>query len=157
MELSGRDGFKPFPNGVTSWIRGAKGTKGRRINGGWHISIARQLRVFFTTTPLLPPRIRAQMGEVYDLLIRVHAQLRIPLRKEKLADYQKVINDCLAAMVPICRPHTPGDCKSIKFHWPYHWSDTRRDLGCSAAEKSLERKLGEAQKKTSNSRMEETT
>ena len=147
VELGGRDGFKTFPNGVTSWIRGANGKKGRRINGGWHISIARQLRVFFTTTPLFPRPVREQMGEVYDLLIRVHAQLRIPLRKEKLAHYQKVINDCLKAMVPICRPHTRSECKSIKFHWPYHWSDTRRDLGCSAEEKSLERKLGEAQKK----------
>ena len=87
------------------------------------------------------------MGEVYDLLIRVHAQLRIPLRKDKLSTYQTTINNCLKAMVPICRPHTPGDCKSIKFHWPYHWSDTRRDLGCSAEEKSLERKLGETPKK----------
>ena len=43
--------------------------------------------------------------------------------------------------------YTPSDCNSIKYHWPYHWSDTRRELGCSAAEKSLERKLGEVQKR----------
>ena len=117
VELGGRGGFKTFPNGATSWIRGAKGTKGRRVNnGGGHISIARQLRIFFTTTPLLALPIRKQMGEVYDLLIRVHAQLRIPLRKDKLATYQTTINNCLKAMVPICRPHTPGDCKSVKFH-----------------------------------------
>jgi hypothetical protein len=35
----------------------------------------------------------------------------------------------------------------MKYHLPYHWADTRLQLGCSAAEKSLERKLGEAQKK----------
>ena len=36
---------------------------------------------------------------------------------------------------------------SIKFHWPRHWAFTRRQLGCAADEKSLERKLGETHKK----------
>ena len=36
---------------------------------------------------------------------------------------------------------------SIKFHWPRHWAFTRRQLGCAADEKILERKLGETHKK----------
>jgi hypothetical protein len=39
-----------------------------------------------------------------------------------------------------------GAIHSIKFHWPLHWWLTRREFGCSANEKSLERMLGEAQK-----------
>jgi hypothetical protein len=35
----------------------------------------------------------------------------------------------------------------MKLHLQYHWADTRLQLGCSSAEKILERKLGEAQKK----------
>ena len=62
-------------------------------------------------------------------------------------DYQADIDALLHLMVAICAPSTPSECKSIKFHWPRHWAQTRAELGCSALEKSLERKLGEAHKK----------
>jgi hypothetical protein len=64
-----------------------------------------------------------------------------------LTRYQETINDLLEAMVEICAPVVKTKCNSIKYHWPRHWADTRRQLGCAAAEKSLERKLGEIQKK----------
>ena len=38
-------------------------------------------------------------------------------------------------------------CNSMKWHYPYHWGDTRKDIGCPALEKSLERKLSETQKR----------
>ncbi len=47
----------------------------------------------------------------------------------------------------ICEPTTASGCNSAKYHLPVHWLDTRLELGCSANEKSLERKLDEAQKK----------
>ena len=142
VELGGRDGFKKFHHGVTNWI-----CKVRRINGGWHISIARQLHVFFSTTPLLTPALRLQISETYCLLFRTHAFLRNPLKKVDLREYQGTINNLLDRMVILCAPHTKSKCNSIKYHWPRHWGDTRIQLGCSAAEKSLERKLGEAQKR----------
>ena len=142
VELGGRDGFKTFPNGVTWWI-----LKSIRINGGWHISIARHLRVFFGTTDLLPPLIRRQICTVYDLIMKVHTSLRIPVPKDSLASYQGTINELLSALVRLNAPHSKSMCNSIKYHWPRHWENTRRELGCSAHEKSLERKLGETQKK----------
>ena len=142
VELGGRDGFKTFPNGVTWWI-----LKSIRINGGWHVSIARHLRIFFGTTDLLPPLVRRQICTVYDLIMKVHTSLRIPVRKDQLALYQGTINDLLTALVRLNAPHSPSMCNSIKYHWPRHWQNTRRELGCSAHEKSLERKLGETQKK----------
>ena len=142
VELGGRDGFKKFHHGVTNWI-----CKVRRINGGWHISIARQLHVFFSTTPLLTPALQLQISETYCLLFRTHSALRNPLKKDALNVYQGTINDLLDRMVILCAPHTPSLCNSIKYHWPRHWGDIRIQLGCSAAEKSLERKLGEAQKR----------
>lgn len=142
VELGGRDGFKTFPNGVTWWI-----LKSIRINGGWHVSIARHLRIFFGTTDLLPPLVRRQICTVYDLIMKVHTSLRIPVRKDQLARYQGTINDLLAALVRLNAPHSATMCNSIKYHWPRHWQNTRRELGCSAHEKSLERKLGETQKK----------
>jgi hypothetical protein len=40
VELGGRDAFKRFKHGVTGYILGE-----RRIDGGWHIAIARQLSI----------------------------------------------------------------------------------------------------------------
>ena len=142
VEVGGRGGCKTFPHGVTNWIRNE-----RRINGGWHVAIARHLHVYLSTTPLLPLNTRAKIGEAYSLLLEVHASLRFAILKTDLPRYQGVINDLLRAMVDLNTKYTPSECNSIKYHWPYHWSDTRRELGCAAAEKSLERKLGEVQKR----------
>ena len=133
IQLGGRDGFKTFSHGITNWIR-----KKRRIDGGWHIAMARQLRLFFCTTALLTPELQIQIGEAYDLLMKVHTAVRIAVPKNSLPVYQAVINDLLDAMVncrAVCPPH------------PLPLQNTRRELGCSAAEKSLERKLGETQKR----------
>jgi hypothetical protein len=50
VELGGRDGFKYFKHGVSSYML----PKVRRINGGWWISIARQLQIFFVSQELSP-------------------------------------------------------------------------------------------------------
>ena len=73
--------------------------------------------------------------------------LRDDLPKHELPQYTARIKLLLDLMVPLCEPYTKKQCNSFKFHWPLHWGDTRRQLGCSAAEKSLERKLGESQKR----------
>ena len=142
VELGGRDGFKLFKYGITGYIRGK-----RRIDGGWHIAIARHLHLFLCTTSLLTLPKKKILGRAYHLLFEVHASLRMPVLKQELPEYQHNINELLATMVEICMPSSKSECNSIKFHWPRHWSDTRRQLGCSAAEKSLERKLAETQKR----------
>ena len=142
VELNGRDTFKLFQHGITHFVR-----KGRRIDGGWHVSIARHLQVFLGNTDMISDATKGKFARVYDLLFHVHSSLRLPVRRDQLRDYQQTINDLLDAMVEICAPSTKRKCNSIKFHWPRHWANTRRELGCSAAEKSLERKLGEVQKK----------
>jgi hypothetical protein len=48
VELGGRDGFKLFPYGVSGYVRGH-----RRIDGGWHIAIARHLHIFMCTSDIL--------------------------------------------------------------------------------------------------------
>ena len=142
VELGGRDGFKLFPRGVTHWVRNE-----RRINGGWHVAIARHMHVFFATTDVLPEEDTTRVGEAYSLLLVVHQDLRNPVEKNAGRQYQGAVNDLLQVMVHICADHSPSRCHSIKYHWPRHWWDTRRELGCAAAEKSLERKLGEVQKR----------
>jgi hypothetical protein len=102
VELGGRGGFKKIHHGVTNWI-----CKVRRINRGWHISIARQLHVFFSTTPLLTPALRLQISETYCLLFRTHSFLRNPLKKDDLRVYQGTINNLLDRMVI---PLTPSRC-----------------------------------------------
>jgi len=82
-----------------------------------------------------------------SLCVKVHSALRLPVPKTQLTEYQDDINALLELAVDICKPSTKSECKSIKFHWPRHWAQTRAELGCSALEKSLERKLGEAHKK----------
>jgi len=142
VELNGRDNMKLFHHGMTHMIR-----KSRRIDGGWHISMAYHLHLFVGTTDLISNASKAKFGRAFELVFAVHSNLRVPVLRADLPQYQKTINDLLEVMVDINTPSTKGKCKSIKYHWPRHWSDTRRELGCSAAEKSLERKLGEIQKR----------
>lgn len=142
VEINGRDSLKLFKHGITHMI-----IKSRRIDGGWHISMARHLQLFVGTTDMLSTRTKVQFSRVYNLLFKVHSGLRLPVRREDLGNYQGTINALLETMIQINTPSTKSKCNSIKYHWPRHWSDTRRQLGCSAAEKSLERKLGEIQKR----------
>ena len=143
VELGERSGFKQFRHGVTEYLRNA-----RRIDGGWYISILRHLHVALCTTPdFFQPYERAKVGAACALCIRVHCALRLPLKKHSVEMYQETINELLKLAVDICAPSTPSECQSIKFHWPRHWSQTRIELGCSAHEKTLERKLGESHKK----------
>ena len=120
VELGGRDGFKLFPRGVTHWVRNE-----RRINGGWHVAIARHMHVFFATTDVLPEEDTTRVGEAYSLLLVVHQGLRNPVEKNAGRQYQGAVNDLLQVMVHICADHSPSRCHSIKYHWPRHWWDTR--------------------------------
>jgi len=142
VELHGRDTMKLFQHGVSHFIR-----KGRRIDGGWHIAIARHMQIFMGTTNLICAETKSKFARVYDLLFEVHSSLRLPVHKTAIPRYQENINDLLEIMIDINTPSTKSECNSIKYHWPRHWSNTRLELGCAAAEKSLERKLGEIQKK----------
>ena len=142
VEMRERDGFKSFPHGVTHVVLSQK-----RIDGGWHVSIARHFRIFLCTTSMLTNKTKTLFSRAYSLLLKVHASLRIPLHKNHTAEYQLDINELLTVMKHICAPTTASGCNSAKYHLPVHWLDTRLQLGCSANEKSLERKLGEAQKK----------
>ncbi len=142
VEMRERDGFRTFPHGVTHFVISEK-----RIDGGWHVSIARHFRIFLYTTSLLSNNTKKLFCKAYNLLLQVHVALRNPLPKSQEAEYQLDINDLLTCMRDICERTTPSACNSPKYHLPYHWLHTRLQLGCSVSEKSLERKLGEAQKK----------
>ena len=119
----------------------------RRIDGGWHIAIARQLSICLCTFKELKSESKHKIARAHELLFQVHHGLRCPLPRAELAQYAARINDLLAAMVELCQPYNNSACKSIKYHWPRHWWETRLQLGCAAAEKSLERKLGQSQKR----------
>jgi hypothetical protein len=45
VEMRERDGFRYFPHGVSSYVLSEK-----RIDGGWHVSIARHFCLFLCTT-----------------------------------------------------------------------------------------------------------
>jgi hypothetical protein len=128
---------------VTEYLRNS-----RRIDGGWYISILRHLHVALCSThQFFLPYERAKVAATCTLCVEVHYSLRLPVKKENIQEYQETINQLLMLAVDICAPSTPSGCNSIKFHWPRHWSQIREELGCSAQEKSLERKLGETHKK----------
>ena len=92
----------------------------------------------------------------YCYTYTLHLALRTPLLKTN-AKHQLDINELLECIKHICERTSPSACNSAKYHLPYHWLDTRLQLGCSAAEKSLERKLGEAKRNISHSQMENKT
>ena len=122
VELGGRDGFKFFKHGVTSYML----PKVRRINGGWWISIARQLKLFFCITKIVSDTTRAKFCDALSLLFEVHHGLRNPVHKSELDSYQGKINSLLTTLVDMSMPWSKSQCQSIKFHWPRHWGHTRQ-------------------------------
>ena len=142
VELGGRDTFKRFKHGITGYILGE-----RRVDGGWHIAMSYQLHIALSTLPELSQATRLKIAEAYELLFAVHHALRNPLPRELVHNYDLTTSQLLHAMVQICSPSTKSECCSIKFHWPRHWAHTRLQLGCAAEEKTLERKLGQSQKR----------
>jgi hypothetical protein len=142
VELGGRDAFKRFKHGVTGCVLGE-----RRADGEWHIAMARQLHVGLCTFPELSQETRADFACAHEALFIVHHALKNPLPRSLVGDYNEAIEPLLRMMVAICQPHTKGLCNSIKHHWPRHWALARLQLGCAAEEKSLERKLGQSQKR----------
>ena len=142
VEIAARSSLRTFKYGVASYILDT-----RRIDGSWHITMPRTLHIALCTSVHLQRSTKQKLTHAFKLLLRVYAGLRLPLLKSKCPQYQKNIDDLLSVLVEIHMPFSLSDCKSIKFHWPRHWVDTRRTLGCAAHEKSLERKLAETQKK----------
>jgi len=122
VELGGRDGFKFFKHGVSSYML----PKVRRINGGWWISIARQLKIFLCVTTIISDTTRTKFCDALSLLFEVHHGLRNPVHKDDLDSYQGKINFLLTTLVDIALPWTKSQCKSIKYHWPRHWGHTRQ-------------------------------
>ena len=142
VELGGRDAFKRFRHGIVDYILGE-----RRCDGGWHIAMSRQLHIAICTMKELRKSTRQTVGRAYELLFAVHHGLRCSLPAVDVDNYDATIAELLDVMLEINVDSTDGDCKSPKYHWPRHWAHTRRELGCAAAEKSLERKLGQSQKR----------
>ena len=126
VELGGRDGFKFFKHGVTSYML----PKVRRINGGWWISIARQLQMFFCVTKIVSDTTRTKFCDALSLLFEVHHGLRNPLHKDDLDSYQGKIDFLLTTLVDIGLPWSKSQCNSIKYHWPRHWGQTRQVRSC---------------------------
>jgi hypothetical protein len=142
IELRGKNGFKLFPNGISHILR-----NGISVDGAFHISMARHLHVYLCTLDGLPTMMKQRIGRAYELLFQVHQNLRLPVHKTAIQEYQNTIDSLLVMVKIIYRPFSKTNCNSIKFHYPIHWGDTRVELGCAADEKSLERKLGESQKR----------
>ena len=142
VELGSRNAFKFFPFGISNIIR-----KIRRVDGGWHIAMARHLHVYFCNVDYLSLATKTVIGMAYNLLYAVECGLRSALRKTEVVEFELLIGRLLDVIIIICTPFSKTQCNSIKFHLPYHWGDTRVQLGCSPNEKSLEKKLAETQKR----------
>ena len=142
VELRGKNSFKLFTNGISHWIR-----NGISVDGGYHIAMARHLHVYICNLEYLPLEMKQKFGRAYELLMEVHNNLRMPLKKVNIGEYQNTIDSLLVMLKSICRDSSASDCNSFKFHAPHHWGDTRWELGCAADEKTLEKKLSESQKR----------
>jgi hypothetical protein len=140
VEISERDGFKLFPHGFADYVR-----NGNRIDGGWHMSITRHLHVWLCTSGILPNDKKLQCATACSKLYEVDAFLRWPVERRKLTYYSVLIDDLLEILIAISMPYVACKGNSIKYHWPRHWVYFRMNLGCSAAEKTLEQKLAETQ------------
>ena len=136
VEISERDGFKLFPHGFADFVR-----NGNRIDGGWHMSITRHLHVWLCTSEIFTNDKKLFCASACSKLYEVDAFLRWPAKKSKMAYYSMLIDDLLTILLEMSIPYVKCQGNSIKFHWPRHWVYFRLQLGCAAAEKTLERKL----------------
>ena len=142
VEVGGRGTFKRFKPGISGYTLGE-----RRVEGGWHIAMAHQLHIALCALPELSATTKLQIAEAYEHLFAVHHAFRNPLPRKQVHSYDLTISHLLHAMAQICALSTKSECCSIKFYWPRHWAHTRLQLGCAAEEKTLERKLGQSQKR----------
>jgi hypothetical protein len=142
IELRGKNGFKLFHNGFSHIVR-----NGISVDGAFHIAVARHLHVYLCNLDILSNALKERFGRAYDLLAQVHSNLRLPLKKECVMEYQNTIDTLMIMIKIMCRPFSKSNCNSIKFHYQQHWGNTRVELGCAADEKSLEKKLAESQKR----------
>ena len=117
VELGGRDGLKTFHHGVCAYFI----PKTTRINGGWWISIARHLRIFFCFTTLISDATKVVFAEAFQMLIKIHHMTRNPVFKTEINGYKQDHEEFLEMLIHICAPSTKTRCKSIKFHQPTHW------------------------------------
>lgn len=140
VELNGRDNFKLFQHGITHFIR-----KVRRIDGGWHISIARHLQIFWGIPIWLGPL----QGKIRG---RVRSSVCCPYKPSptctetrpcRLPRHYQRFTACLGWNLPAVNKIT------LQFHkiplapaLVGHKTTTR----LCRRWKSLERKLGEIQK-----------
>jgi hypothetical protein len=109
--------------------------------------MARQMHVFFCTVEYLSLENKLLIAKAYSMLYEVECGLRSPMRKSEVHVFEHLIECLLDAIIAICLPYSKSKCNSIKYHSPYHWGDTRVQLGCSPNERSLEKKLAETQKR----------
>jgi hypothetical protein len=142
VELEGHNAFKFFPFGIAHIIH-----KIRRVDGSWHIAMARQMHVFFCTVEYFSLENKMLIAKAYRMLYEVECGLRSPMRKMEVHVFEYLKECLMDAIIAICLPYSKSKCNSIKYHSPYHWGDTRVQLGCSPNERSLEKKLAETQKR----------
>jgi len=102
---------------------------------------------FFCNVDYLSSENKQQIAKAYNWLYEVESGLRSPMRKTDVQVFEDLIACLLEAIISICLPYSKSNCNSIKYHSAYHWGDTRVQLGCSANERSLEKKLAETQKR----------
>ena len=89
VELHGRDAFKLFQHGITHFILSRK-----RVDGGWHISMARQLHIFFASSDMVQPALKKKLNKAFRLLFSVHTSLRLSVRKNRIDDIKRKLMIC---------------------------------------------------------------
>jgi hypothetical protein len=97
VELQGKNGFKLFHNGISHIIR-----NGISVDGPFHISMARHLHVYLCNLEILPITIKERFGTAYDLLSQVHNNLRMPVKKQSIKDYQHTIDRLMVMIKMLC-------------------------------------------------------
>jgi hypothetical protein len=136
VELQGGNGFKLFHNCISHIIR-----NGISVDGSFHISMARHLHVYLCNLDILPITMKERFGRAYDLLSQVDNNLRMPVKKQSIKDYQHTIDSLRIMIKMLCRPFSKTNSNSIKYHYYQYWGATRVELGCAADEKSLEKNV----------------
>jgi hypothetical protein len=97
VELGGRDGMITFNHGLCAYFI----PKPTRINGGWWISIARHLRIFFCFTTLISDATKVVFAEAFQKLIKMNHMTKNPVFKTAINDYKQDHEDFVEMLIHI--------------------------------------------------------
>ncbi len=75
------------------------------MDGAFHVAIARHMHMYLCNVECLPVPMKQKFGRAYELRFQVHNNLRMPVKKVDIGEYQNTIDSLLDMLSPFVGNH----------------------------------------------------